>query len=190
MWVFPSSGEDTGSCFVLVRFKIFTAVTIPIVSAKWSLQPWRWTQQASPKRWLLPTNPHGVLTQKNVIKVLCPYSYCCDGASLHLWTWASKVPFLQPPDGRPSQMRPVRHSKIHLCVTSRVGPMPVMTDLTTVSQGITGLCNIPRHLVQMTNDLQHYLLAVYCINNNTAIIIITVIVATEIITKTIIVINV
>jgi hypothetical protein len=30
------------------------------------LQPWRWRQHASPKRWLLPTNPHGDLTQKSI----------------------------------------------------------------------------------------------------------------------------
>jgi hypothetical protein len=33
-----------------------------------SLQPWRWRKHASPKCWLLSTNPHRNLTQKNIIK--------------------------------------------------------------------------------------------------------------------------
>jgi hypothetical protein len=35
-----------------------------------SLQPWRWRQHASLKRWLLPTHPHGDLTQKNIIRIV------------------------------------------------------------------------------------------------------------------------
>jgi hypothetical protein len=31
------------------------------------LQPWRWRQHTSPKRWLLPISPHGDPTQKNII---------------------------------------------------------------------------------------------------------------------------
>jgi hypothetical protein len=31
-----------------------------------TIQPWRWRQQTSPKRWLLPTNPHGDLIQNNI----------------------------------------------------------------------------------------------------------------------------
>jgi hypothetical protein len=37
-----------------------------------TLQPWRWRQHASPKHWLLPTDPHGDLTQKNLISVQLP----------------------------------------------------------------------------------------------------------------------
>jgi hypothetical protein len=42
----------------------------------WSLSPgstlesWRWRQDASPKRWLLPTKPHGNSTQKNTIRIV------------------------------------------------------------------------------------------------------------------------
>jgi hypothetical protein len=31
---------------------------------------WRWRQHASSKHWLLPTNPHGSLAQKNVIRIV------------------------------------------------------------------------------------------------------------------------
>jgi hypothetical protein len=31
------------------------------------LQPWRWRQYVSPKRWCLPTSLHGVRTQKHII---------------------------------------------------------------------------------------------------------------------------
>jgi hypothetical protein len=31
----------------------------------WTLHPWRWRQYVSPKRWYLPTSPHGVTTQNN-----------------------------------------------------------------------------------------------------------------------------
>jgi hypothetical protein len=33
------------------------------------LQPWRWRQHASPKRWLLPSSLHGDLTQNNIITI-------------------------------------------------------------------------------------------------------------------------
>jgi hypothetical protein len=42
---------------------------IPLFLA-WSLQPWRWRQYASSKRWLLPDSPHGAQTQKNIINIV------------------------------------------------------------------------------------------------------------------------
>jgi hypothetical protein len=47
----------------------FRNVLSPSLGLKWSLQPWRWRQHASPKRWLLPTNPRGELPQKNMTRI-------------------------------------------------------------------------------------------------------------------------
>jgi hypothetical protein len=33
------------------------------------LQPWRWKQHVSPKRWYLPMSPHGITTQKNNVVI-------------------------------------------------------------------------------------------------------------------------
>jgi hypothetical protein len=33
------------------------------------LQPWRWRQYASPKRWLLPASQHSAQTQNNIISI-------------------------------------------------------------------------------------------------------------------------
>jgi hypothetical protein len=43
-----------------------------------SLQPWRWRQHASPKRWLLPINLHSDLTQMIIIRIIkCLFSFIC-----------------------------------------------------------------------------------------------------------------
>jgi hypothetical protein len=56
--------------------------TPPLVSflVAWSLQPWRWKQYASPKRWLLAASPHGAQTQKNIINVAPLFSVFCSSS--------------------------------------------------------------------------------------------------------------
>jgi hypothetical protein len=59
--------------YVLIGFFFHTSSAATLcnpLSPSSSLQPWRWRQHASPKRWLLPTNPHGALTQKNIIRIV------------------------------------------------------------------------------------------------------------------------
>jgi hypothetical protein len=52
----------------------------------WSLQPWRWRQYASPKRWLLPASPHGAQIQKNIIKTILLLSFSESKRYSRFWT--------------------------------------------------------------------------------------------------------
>jgi hypothetical protein len=50
-------------CEVLTAVKMYMLVFWVVML----LQPWRWRQYVSPKRWYLPTSPHDVTTQKTNI---------------------------------------------------------------------------------------------------------------------------
>jgi hypothetical protein len=66
----PSTGHPIESWRMISSHGLYAE---PHDTRKWNLwnalQPWRWRQHASPKRWLLPTNPHGDLTQKDIIRL-------------------------------------------------------------------------------------------------------------------------
>jgi hypothetical protein len=66
-WVWEPCGlAGRSQRFGEFRIPFLPPYIIPLILA-WSIQPWRWRQYASPKRWLLPASPHGAQTQKNII---------------------------------------------------------------------------------------------------------------------------
>jgi hypothetical protein len=65
----------------------------------WVINPWRWKQYVSPKRWYLPTSPHGVTTLKTNIDtfIAVSISVSClsliNTLSLIVMTWITSLPF-------------------------------------------------------------------------------------------------
>jgi hypothetical protein len=57
--------EDQHWQTAVVQIKVLQDFQIELLQ----LQPWRWRQYIPPKRWYLPTSPHGVTTQKISIDI-------------------------------------------------------------------------------------------------------------------------
>jgi hypothetical protein len=99
------------------KFQVLTAASMKAILWRCSFRLdrrvdwlWTWTQHASPKRWLLPTNPHGDLILKNIIKtvtavcsltesyrrfrsVCCPHHHwSVDGGSKHFCNVGKLLP--------------------------------------------------------------------------------------------------
>jgi hypothetical protein len=74
-WIKSTSDYRSRNLFLFneypLGFEVFTAVKM--IMFFWVLlQPWRWGQYVSPKRWHLPTSLHGAKTQRNNIIIKYP----------------------------------------------------------------------------------------------------------------------
>jgi hypothetical protein len=62
-WSGPISDEERGLPSAFHSATLYQSIHFPAPS----LQPWRWKQYVSPKRWYLPASLHGAKPQKNKI---------------------------------------------------------------------------------------------------------------------------
>jgi hypothetical protein len=60
-----------------------------VLSPSSRLQPWRWRQYVSLKRWYLPTSPHGITSQRNNIYFL--WNILSPSSGLQPWRWRQYV---------------------------------------------------------------------------------------------------